>query len=41
MDMKLPEDAQYNQVKPEGFDLWEEKMNKWGNLMLDGCWVAA
>ena len=41
LDLKLPEDSQYEQVIPEGFPDWEEKMNKWGNMMLDGCFVAA
>jgi isopenicillin N synthase-like dioxygenase len=28
-------------VIPEDFEDWEVKMNKWGNMMIDGCFTAA
>lgn len=28
-------------VIPEGFDGWEDKMNTWGNMMIEACFTAA
>lgn len=28
-------------VIPRGFPKWEEKMDKWGNMMIDACFTAA
>ena len=28
-------------IIPEGFEDWEQKMDKWGNMMIEACMTAA
>ena len=33
--------ALYPNVVPDDFPEWEDKMNKWGNMMIEACYTAA
>lgn len=33
--------AQFANIIPEDFPEWEEKMNKWGTMMIEACFTAA